>query len=283
MGAILLTVPCYCTGALLLVFAPAAAGTPAVTDLDAAAPPRLHANALVRADVHAGHRRRHPPKPRGQGQVPPSRPQPRPCRRTRPPPRPPIRLPRRRRPLRPRPIPPPRPAPTPPRRHPRTLLRSRSPRRLHTHLPTRQRWTPTPTPSDTPTPHRPSRQARVLPLHDARGWGTNPRTGVQNLPPEGHVKRKHLNLQLTERQQLIIGFVLVILVAISMLYCLGFASVALRTRGKTALCRGMRTTTTPKRAQICHLLLSSNRQTVGPLPTDPPRGGGLSGAADWCI
>ena len=43
------------------------------------------------------------------------------------------------------------------------------------------------------------------------------------------MKRKHLNLQLTERQQVVIGFVLVILVAISMLYCLGFASVALRT------------------------------------------------------
>jgi len=42
------------------------------------------------------------------------------------------------------------------------------------------------------------------------------------------VKRKHLNLQLTEKQQVLIGFVLVILVAISMLYCLGFASVALR-------------------------------------------------------
>jgi hypothetical protein len=42
------------------------------------------------------------------------------------------------------------------------------------------------------------------------------------------VKRKWLDLQLTERQQLLIGFVLVILVAISMLYCLGLASVALR-------------------------------------------------------
>jgi len=43
------------------------------------------------------------------------------------------------------------------------------------------------------------------------------------------VNRKHLNLQLTERQQMLIGIVLVILVAISMLYCLGFASAALRT------------------------------------------------------
>lgn len=42
------------------------------------------------------------------------------------------------------------------------------------------------------------------------------------------MKRKQLDLQLTERQQVIIGFVLVVLVAISMLYCLGLASVALR-------------------------------------------------------
>ena len=42
------------------------------------------------------------------------------------------------------------------------------------------------------------------------------------------MKRKRLDLRLTERQQLVIGFVLVILVAISMLYCLGLASVALR-------------------------------------------------------
>ncbi len=42
------------------------------------------------------------------------------------------------------------------------------------------------------------------------------------------MKQKLLNVQLTERQQLVIGFVLVVLVAISLLYCLGFASVALR-------------------------------------------------------
>jgi hypothetical protein len=55
-----------------------------------------------------------------------------------------------------------------------------------------------------------------------------PEERVQGLLPEGDVKRKRRTLQLTERQQLVIGFVLVILVAISMLYCLGFASVALR-------------------------------------------------------
>mgnify|MGYP001813929169 FL=1 len=55
-----------------------------------------------------------------------------------------------------------------------------------------------------------------------------PEERVKNLPLEGDVKPRRLNLQLTERQQLIIGFVLVILVAMSMLYCLGFASIALR-------------------------------------------------------
>lgn len=35
-------------------------------------------------------------------------------------------------------------------------------------------------------------------------------------------------MQLSDRQQLILGLLLVILVAISMLYCLGFASVAVR-------------------------------------------------------
>ena len=42
------------------------------------------------------------------------------------------------------------------------------------------------------------------------------------------MKRKRLHVQLTERQQLVIGLVLVVLVAISLLYCLGFASMALR-------------------------------------------------------
>lgn len=42
------------------------------------------------------------------------------------------------------------------------------------------------------------------------------------------MKRRRFNPQLSERQQLILGLILVILVAVSMLYCLGFASVALR-------------------------------------------------------
>jgi hypothetical protein len=40
------------------------------------------------------------------------------------------------------------------------------------------------------------------------------------------VRKRKLNLQLSDRQQLILGLLLVILVAISMLYCLGFASMA---------------------------------------------------------
>jgi hypothetical protein len=42
------------------------------------------------------------------------------------------------------------------------------------------------------------------------------------------VKQRQNKLQLTEKQQLILGLMLVILVAVSMLYCLGFASLALR-------------------------------------------------------
>lgn len=42
------------------------------------------------------------------------------------------------------------------------------------------------------------------------------------------MKHERSRPTLSERQQLIVGFVLVILLAISMLYCLGFASVILR-------------------------------------------------------
>jgi hypothetical protein len=42
------------------------------------------------------------------------------------------------------------------------------------------------------------------------------------------VKQRRNKLQLSEKQQLILGLMLVILVAVSMLYCLGFASLALR-------------------------------------------------------
>lgn len=42
------------------------------------------------------------------------------------------------------------------------------------------------------------------------------------------MKQKRSKLQLSDQQQLILGLLLVILVAVSMLYCLGFASLALR-------------------------------------------------------
>ncbi len=42
------------------------------------------------------------------------------------------------------------------------------------------------------------------------------------------MKRRRPHARLTERQQLILALLLVIFVAISMLYCLGFASLALR-------------------------------------------------------
>ena len=40
--------------------------------------------------------------------------------------------------------------------------------------------------------------------------------------------KKRRKLQLNDEQQLILGFLLVILLAVSMLYCLGFASIAVR-------------------------------------------------------
>lgn len=45
---------------------------------------------------------------------------------------------------------------------------------------------------------------------------------------EGGVKKKRARLQLSDEQLLILGFLLVILLAVSMLYCLGFASIAVR-------------------------------------------------------
>ena len=37
-----------------------------------------------------------------------------------------------------------------------------------------------------------------------------------------------MNIRITEEQQLVLGLLLVILLAVSMLYCLGFASLTLR-------------------------------------------------------
>jgi hypothetical protein len=42
------------------------------------------------------------------------------------------------------------------------------------------------------------------------------------------VKRRRLNLQLSDEQYLILALLLVIVLTISLLYCLGFASLALR-------------------------------------------------------
>ena len=42
------------------------------------------------------------------------------------------------------------------------------------------------------------------------------------------MKRQRLSIELSEEQQLILALLVVILVAVSMLYCLGFASVVLR-------------------------------------------------------
>ncbi len=54
------------------------------------------------------------------------------------------------------------------------------------------------------------------------------RRGGKRIQREEPVKRPRLSIQLTEEQQLILGLLLVILLAVSMLYCLGFASLAVR-------------------------------------------------------
>jgi hypothetical protein len=48
-----------------------------------------------------------------------------------------------------------------------------------------------------------------------------------DLKQEDSLKKGRLNLQPSERQQLILGILLVILLAVSLLYCLGFASMVL--------------------------------------------------------
>lgn len=48
------------------------------------------------------------------------------------------------------------------------------------------------------------------------------------------MKRRWRRPQLSEEQQLILGLLLVILVVTSLLYCLGFASLALRQAGEAA-------------------------------------------------
>jgi hypothetical protein len=47
-------------------------------------------------------------------------------------------------------------------------------------------------------------------------------------PRQEDCVKKRLGLQLSDEQQLIVGVLLVILLAISILYCLGFASIAVR-------------------------------------------------------
>lgn len=44
----------------------------------------------------------------------------------------------------------------------------------------------------------------------------------------GQVKRRRFRVRLTDEQQLILALLLVVLLAVSMLYCLGFASLVLR-------------------------------------------------------
>ena len=68
-----------------------------------------------------------------------------------------------------------------------------------------------------PQPHPPYRLSRCHHLDPVHG----------DLKREDSLKRRRLNLQPSERQQLILGILLVILLAVSILYCLGFASMVL--------------------------------------------------------
>jgi hypothetical protein len=73
------------------------------------------------------------------------------------------------------------------------------------------------------------------------------------------VKRRRLNTQLTERQLLILAVLLVILIAISMLYCLGLTSLALRERLES----------TPSSLNDLDLFQEATRTAPPLLPVEP--------------
>jgi hypothetical protein len=72
------------------------------------------------------------------------------------------------------------------------------------------------------------------------------------------VKRRRLRLQLTDEQQLIVALLLVILLAVSMLYCLGFASLALRQTWENLPLPWNETLQPPQEIEITPTLLPDN-------------------------
>jgi hypothetical protein len=77
------------------------------------------------------------------------------------------------------------------------------------------------------------------------------------------VKRRRLQVQLTERQLLILALLLVILVAISLLYCLGMASLVLRQAWRDTTLPWNGTNPTEENIEITPTLLPLD----SPLPT----------------
>ena len=81
------------------------------------------------------------------------------------------------------------------------------------------------------------------------------------------MKRKLRRIQLTEKQQLLVGLVLVILVAISLLYCLGFTSLALRQAWERAPLPWNATEPPPENLEID---LTPTVLPASPVPTPLP-------------
>jgi hypothetical protein len=81
------------------------------------------------------------------------------------------------------------------------------------------------------------------------------------------VKRRRRKLQLNDQQQLIVGLLLVILVAISLLYCLGFASLALREAWQDAPLPWSGTEPPPENLELGP---APTALPMAPSPTSPP-------------
>jgi hypothetical protein len=81
------------------------------------------------------------------------------------------------------------------------------------------------------------------------------------------MKRRRRKLQLDEEQQVILGLLLVILVAVSLLYCLGFASLALREAWESAPLPWNGTEPAPENLEVGP---TPTALPTAPIPTSPP-------------
>jgi hypothetical protein len=80
------------------------------------------------------------------------------------------------------------------------------------------------------------------------------------------VKKRRAKLQLNDEQQLILGFVLVILLAVSMLYCLGFASIMVRQTWEDAPLPGYGTASLEEGTSVSTTVIAEPTQTGTPPP-----------------